>query len=79
MAKKDELLGSEGIAFGLMDGIITILGVLMGLIIVGDKEVLIIGTLAAGIADSFANAAGLHVSQESIRNGGRIKIWKSLP
>ena len=57
--------GFQGISFGVMDAVVTVLGVMIGLSIHGNKLFLIIGILTAGIADSFANAAGIHVSQET--------------
>lgn len=57
--------GIQGATFGIMDGIITILGVMWGLSVTHSKFILVIGILTAGIADSFANAAGMHVSQET--------------
>ncbi len=55
----------EGLAFGTMDGIVGILAILTGLGTVGSKIATIVGVLAAGLANSFGNAAGVHVSQES--------------
>lgn len=60
--------GKQGISFGVMDGIITVLGVIMGLFSTADKKIIVLGALAAGIADAFANAAGIHVSQETRKN-----------
>lgn len=59
------IVGAQGMTFGVMDGVITMLGVLAGLYVLGDKTVVIAGMLVAGFADSFANAAGIHVSQET--------------
>jgi len=69
--------GMQGATFGIMDGIITILGVMWGLSVTHDKFILIIGILTAGLADSFANAAGMHVSQETEVIHKRKEVWKS--
>jgi VIT1/CCC1 family predicted Fe2+/Mn2+ transporter len=69
--------GMQGATFGIMDGIITILGVMWGLSVTQDKFILIIGILTAGLADSFANAAGMHVSQETETHHKKREVWKS--
>ena len=69
--------GFQGLAFGMMDGTITALGVLMGLSPLEDKIILFIGILVTGMADSFANAAGVHVSEETETIHRRAEIWKS--
>jgi VIT1/CCC1 family predicted Fe2+/Mn2+ transporter len=57
--------GFQGISFGVMDAVVTVLGVMIGLSVTSNKFILLIGVLTAGVADSFANAAGIHVSQET--------------
>jgi len=69
--------GMQGTTFGIMDGIITVLGVMWGLSVTKNKFILIIGILTAGLADSFANAAGMHVSQETETSYKRKEVWKS--
>jgi len=69
--------GMQGATFGIMDGIITILGVMWGLSVTQNKFILMIGILTAGLADSFANAAGMHVSQETEAAHRRREVWKS--
>jgi VIT1/CCC1 family predicted Fe2+/Mn2+ transporter len=55
----------EGIAFGVMSGVMTILGVLIGLSATGVKEIAGFGILIVGVADAFSDAAGMYVSEES--------------
>ena len=57
--------GSQGAVFGFMEGVVMLMGVLIGLATTGDKRIAVLGVLAAGVADAFANSAGFHVSQES--------------
>ncbi|MFC1696965.1 VIT1/CCC1 transporter family protein [Nanoarchaeota archaeon] len=77
-ALKGAKYGLQGMIFGSMDGVITTMGVLMGLFGASQsKEVIIVGVLAAGIADSFANATGFHVAEESEMIHTRREIWKS--
>ncbi len=69
MSKKEEKVnlkeGFQGAAFGAMEGIVMMLGVIFGLSNIGDKRILLVGLLVAGLADAFANAAGMHVSEEA--------------
>lgn len=69
--------GYQGIAFGIMDGVITALGILMGLSVFENKLVLFVGIIVAGIADAFANAAGMHVSEEMEKLHEAYEVWKS--
>ena len=69
--------GFQGISFGVMDAVVTVLGVMIGLSVTNNKLVLLIGILTAGVADSFANAAGMHVSQETEVHHGKREVFKS--
>jgi len=69
--------GFQGISFGVMDAVVTVLGVMIGLSVINNKLVLLIGILTAGVADSFANAAGMHVSQETEMHHGKREVFKS--
>ncbi|MBI5061196.1 MAG: VIT1/CCC1 transporter family protein [Candidatus Aenigmarchaeota archaeon] len=69
--------GFEGAAFGVMDGIIIALGVMMGLSVAENSLILFISIMMAGVADSFANAAGMYVSEESERTHSKREIIKS--
>ncbi len=71
------IIGAPGMTFGVMDGVITVLGVLAGLYILGDRTVVIAGMLIAGMADSLANAAGIHVSQETEGEHSRREVMMS--
>ena len=66
------------IAFGLMDGIAGFLGIVIGVYAAGfDQFAIAAAALAGGIADSFANAAGTHVSQEVERGVSDKFVWRS--
>lgn len=69
--------GFQGISFGVMDAVVTVLGVMIGLSVQGEKLILVIGVLTAGIADSFANAAGIHVSQETEEIHTKREVFSS--
>ena len=57
--------GIEGMAFGIMSGVITILGVLIGLSVTGAKSLTELGIIIVGVADAFSDTAGMYVSEES--------------
>lgn len=63
----------EGAAFGIMSGVITILGVLIGLSVTGVKSIASMGIVIVGVADAFSDAAGMYVSEES---EGMHKFWE---
>ena len=56
---------TEGLAFGIMSGVITVLGVLIGLSVTGMNSIAGLGIIVVGIADAFSDAAGIYVSEES--------------
>jgi VIT1/CCC1 family predicted Fe2+/Mn2+ transporter len=64
MKSKKKIEGS--IAFGIMDGIITLLGILLAMFAISaDQKTILVAAIATAIADSTANAAGYHVSEEA--------------
>lgn len=69
--------GFQGISFGVMDAVVTVLGVMIGLSVTGNRFVLLIGILTVGVADSFANAAGMHVSEETDIFHTQREVFKS--
>jgi predicted membrane protein (TIGR00267 family) len=61
---KEVLPGFQGIAFGLMDGLITMLGIIMGIsTATGDAKLVITAGIIGGIANGFANSIGLYASE----------------
>jgi len=66
-----------GLCFGLTSGIITTLGLIVGLHS-GTHSILAIigGVITIAVADSFSDALGMHVSQES-ENHKAKEIWES--
>jgi vacuolar iron transporter family protein len=66
-----------GISFGLTSGIITTLGLMVGLNSgTHSKSVVIGGILTIAIADAFSDALGIHMSEESSVTGSK-SIWES--
>jgi len=67
-----------GISFGLTSGIITTLGLIVGLHSgTHSKIVVISGILIIAIADAFSDAFGIHVSEESENIHTAKEIWES--
>ncbi len=67
-----------GFSFGLTSGIITTLGLMVGLHS-GTKSKLIVlgGILTIAIADAFSDALGIHLAEESENVHSEKEIWES--
>jgi VIT1/CCC1 family predicted Fe2+/Mn2+ transporter len=67
-----------GFSFGLTSGIITTLGLMVGLnSSTHEKLVVIGGILTIAIADAFSDAMGIHISEESENKHSAREIWES--
>ncbi len=67
-----------GFSFGLTSGIITTLGLMVGLHSTTNSQFVIIGgVLTIAIADAFAESMGIHISQESEHHIPIKEIWES--
>lgn len=67
-----------GFSFGLTSGIITTLGLIVGLYAGTNSKIAVIGgVLTIAIADSFSDALGIHVSQESQNRHSSRSIWEA--
>jgi VIT family. len=67
-----------GFSFGLTSGIITTLGLMVGLNSgTHSKLVVIGGILTIAIADAFSDALGIHISEESEGKHTPKEIWES--
>ena len=67
-----------GISFGLVSGVLTTLGLLIGLGVgTQSKEVIIGGILTIAVADALSDAFGVHLSQESTGENSKKQIWES--
>lgn len=66
-----------GFGFGLVSGVITTLGLMVGLnASTGSRIVVIGGILTIAIADSLSDSLGIHISEE-FKNRSQKNIWKS--
>ena len=67
-----------GISFGLTSGVITTLGLMVGLHSGTHSKIAVLGgILMIAIADAFSDALGIHVSEESENLHTRRQIWTS--
>ncbi len=72
-----------GISFGLTSGVITALGMIVGLhAATSSKLAVVAGIIIMAIADGLADAAGIHVAEETEIEKGEIKhshkeVWLS--
>ena len=74
--KKHSLL--TGISFGLTSGIITTLGLIVGLHSGTHSKMIILGgILTIAVADSFSDALGIHIAEESENIHAPDEIWMS--
>ncbi len=67
-----------GLSFGLTSGVITTLGLIVGIYSSTKSEVAVIGgILTIAVADSMSDALGIHVSEESENIHSTSEIWIS--
>ncbi len=67
-----------GFSFGMTSGIITTLGLMVGLNSGTHSKLAVIGgVLTIAIADAFSDALGIHVSEESENRHNSREIWES--
>lgn len=68
----------KGISFGFTSGIITTLGLMVGLHAGTHSKLAVIGgILTIAIADAFSDALGIHMSEESEMKHTALEIWES--
>lgn len=63
--KRSYVDGMQGAAFGIIEAVIMMMGVMIGLSITGDRRVIVLGVVAAGVADAVANGAAFYISEEA--------------
>jgi len=67
-----------GFSFGLTSGIITTLGLIVGLHAGTHSKIAVIGgILTIAIADTFSDALGIHISQESQDTHSVREVWEA--
>lgn len=67
-----------GLSFGLTSGVITTLGLMVGLHSGTHSRAIVIGgILTIAIADAMSDALGIHVSEESNNSGATRHVWEA--
>ncbi|MBL7159736.1 hypothetical protein ISS85_04625 [Candidatus Microgenomates bacterium] len=67
-----------GLSFGLTSGIITTLGLIVGLYTgTGSRIAVLGGILTIAVADAFSDALGIHISEESENIHSSREIWEA--
>lgn len=68
----------KGISYGATSGVITSLGLLIGLYSTqASKSIILAGLLTIAFADAFSDGLGIHISEESENHHSRRSIWES--
>lgn len=66
-----------GLGFGLTSGIITTLGLLIGLSVSTNSKLAVIGgIITIAVADSFSDALGIHISEEAKHRKDKY-VWEA--
>ena len=67
-----------GISFGLVSGVLTTLGLLIGLgVSTQSKAAVIGGILTIAVADALSDSFGVHLSQESSGTSTKRSVWEA--
>ena len=67
-----------GIGFGLTSGIITTLGLMVGLFSgTGSRLAVVGGVLTIAVADGLSDALGIHISEESDPSHSNRHVWQA--
>jgi vacuolar iron transporter family protein len=68
----------KGLGFGLTSGVITTLGLIVGLYSgTGSLKIIIGGILIIAIADALSDSLGIHISEESQKKQSEKQIWEA--
>ena len=73
-----KLSHKTGLAFGITSGVITTLGIMIGLEAATNLKIAVIGgILTVAISDAFSDALGIHMAQETSTTNHHKEIWES--
>lgn len=68
----------KGFSFGLTSGVITTLGLMVGLESSTESKLAVLGgIIAIAVADAFSDSLGMHISQESEGTNSVKEVWLS--
>lgn len=67
-----------GLSFGLTSGVITTLGLMVGLHSgTGSTLAVIGGVITIAVADAFSDALGIHIAEESAAGRSTLAVWEA--
>ncbi|MBU0705659.1 hypothetical protein KJ657_03915 [Patescibacteria group bacterium] len=70
---------AKGLSFGVASGIVTTLGLMVGLYSGTHSKLAVLGgILTIAIADAMSDAFGMHLSEESSEHNEHPEIWESM-
>jgi len=76
MKQQDKELEIGGVSFGLMSGVITTLGMIVGINAATESKLAIVASIfATAVADSLSDALGMHLAEESRLDEANKPIW----
>jgi len=68
----------KGFSFGLTSGIITTLGLIVGLNSSTHSQIVVIGgIIVIAVADALSDALGIHISEEAENQHSQKEIWEA--
>ncbi|MFA5174139.1 MAG: VIT1/CCC1 transporter family protein [Candidatus Pacearchaeota archaeon] len=68
----------KGANFGITSGIITTLGLIIGLNAGTHSRLVVIGgILTIAVADAFSDSLGMHLSEESVKKESEKNVWRA--
>lgn len=68
----------KGVGFGLTSGIITTLGLIIGLYSSTNSRLVILGGIfVIAIADALSDSLGMHISEETNKKNSKKEIWEA--
>lgn len=68
----------KGLSYGMTSGVITSLGLLIGLYsTTGSRGVILAGLLTIAFADAFSDGLGIHISEESSGHLSHHEVWEA--
>jgi len=68
----------RGMGLGLTTGVITTLGVMVGLYSGTHSKLAVVGgVIALAVADGLSDAIGMHISEEAARTSTKRQIWEA--
>jgi len=70
----------KGVGFGLTSGVITTLGIIVGLYTgTHSKLAVLAGMIVLALADALSDAMGIHISEEAEGEHTAKEVWEVLP